>query len=207
MREGLVATLESEPDFEVIGQASNGREAVKQVLLHRPDIALLDITMGEVSGLDALRQFSAEAPEVKVIFLTMHEDTDFFFEALRSGASGYVLKGSRTGALLDAIRAVHQGGIYLSPRLAGELVNEYLVRAPQTPSHDALTAREREVLVLIAKGMTNRKIAVKLGVSVNTVKTHRLNIHHKLDLSGPTNLLSYALGQGLIHYPLPSQVE
>ncbi len=203
MREGLAMTLNNEPDLKVVAEASNGRDVLTLIQQHQPDIALLDITMENMTGLEVARQSQANFPHVKLIFLTMHEDTEFFFEALRSGASGYVLKGSRTNVLLAAIRAVHKGGIYLSPQLAGELVDEFFTRPPQPPetAEDELTDREKEVLILIARGLTNRDIARRLEVSINTIKTHRLNIYQKLDLRGHASLLDYALCHGLLHPP------
>lgn len=199
VREGLVALLEDEPDLKVVGQAGTGREAVALVRQHWPDIALLDIAMPDMNGLEATRQIAAEMPEVKILILTMHEEEAFFFEALRAGAAGYVLKGAGSEELLSAIRAVHEGGIYLSPQLAGELVRDYLERHARPPVDDPLTPREREILSLIAQGLTNRDIAERLTLSINTVKTHRLHIYRKLDLHDRAGLIDYALRRGLLH--------
>lgn len=198
MREGLAGLLEDEPDLTVVAQAGSGREAVVLAGRHRPDLALLDITMPEMSGLDAARQIAAELTVTKSLILTMHDEEAFFFEALRAGAAGYVLKGVPSEKLLTAIRAVHEGGVYLPPALAGCLVREYLDRRPAPPEDDPLTAREREVLTLIAHGLTNSEIAERLTLSVNTVKTHRRNIYQKLDIHNRAALIEYALRRDLL---------
>lgn len=176
MREGLAALLEDEPDLKVVGQAGTGREAVNLVHQHRPDVALLDITMDDMTSLEATRQFASELPTVRVMILTMHEEEAFFLEALQVGASGYILKGIRSDELFSAIRAVKEGGVYLPPKLAGKLVRDYLERQTQPALVDPLSSREREILKLIAQGLTNSDIAKRLTLSLNTVKTHRLRI-------------------------------
>lgn len=198
VREGLVSLLEDEPDLKVVGQAGTGREAVALARRHRPDIALLDITMPDMTGLEATRAITAELPEVKVLILTMHEEEAFFFEALRAGAAGYVLKGAGSDELLSAIRAVHEGGVHLPAKLAGSLVRDYLERHPEPAADSPLTPREREILALIAQGLTNREIAERLTLSVNTVKTHRLHIYQKLDLHNRAALIQYAIRHGLL---------
>lgn len=198
VRDGLVALLEDEPDLKVVAQAGTGREALELVRRHRPDVALLDITMPDMTGLEATRTIVDELPQVQVLILTMHEEDTFFFEALRAGASGYVLKGAPSAELLAAIRVVDAGGIYLSPKLAGSLVLDYLERHPGPSSDDLLTPREREVLALIARGRTNGEIAEHLTLSINTVKTHRLHIYQKLDLHDRSALVEYALRRGLL---------
>lgn len=199
VREGLAALLEDEPDLEVVGQASTGHEAVRLAHQHRPDIALLDITMPEGNGLEAARRIAAEQPEIKILILTIHEEEAFFFEALQAGAAGYILKGADSEELLSAIRAVHTGGVYLMPKLAGHLVQDYLERQPHPADSDPLTPREQEVLTLIAQGLTNRDIAEEFNLSVNTVKTHRLHIYQKLDLHDRAGLIEYALRRGFLH--------
>ena len=198
MREGLVALLEDEPDLKVVGQAGTGREAINLVRQHRPDVALLDISMDDMTGLEATRQFAPELPAVRVMILTMHEEEAFFFEALRVGASGYILKGVRSEELFRAIRAVCEGGVYLPPKLAGRLVRDYLARQPQPPLANSLSSREREILTLIAQGLTNGDIAKRLTLSLNTVKTHRLRIYQKLELHDRASLVNYALQRGLL---------
>lgn len=198
MREGLVSLLEDEPDLRVVAQASNGQEAVTLAIQYRPDIVLLDITMPDMNGLEAARRIVTEQPEIKILILTMHEEEAFFFEALRAGAAGYVLKGVSSDELLGAIRAVYEGGVYLPPKLAGGLVQDYVKRQPQVPRNDPLTRREREVLTLIAQGLSNPEIAARLVLSPNTVKTHRLRIYQKLNLHDRAELVTYALRRGLL---------
>lgn len=199
VREGLVALLEDEPDLEVVGQAGTGREAIAVVTQHQPDIALLDITMPDMNGLEATREIVARLPQVNVLILTMHEEEAFFFEALRAGAAGYVLKGGGSEELLGAIRAVHEGGVYLPPALAGRLVQDYFNYRSTPSPNDLLTPREQEILTLIAQGLTNREIAEELTLSINTVKTHRLHIYQKLDLHNRAGLVEYALRHGLLN--------
>jgi len=199
VREGLAAMLEDEPDLQVVGLVGTGRAAVALARQQQPDIALLDITMPDMNGLEATRQLMAAQSMVKVLILTMHEEEAFFFEALRAGAAGYVLKGADSEELLSAIRAVHEGGVYLPPKLAGGLVRDHLERHPQPPLDDPLTPREREILTLITQGLTNRDIAQQLTLSLNTVKTHRLHILQKLNLHDRAELIDYALRRGLLH--------
>ena len=199
VREGLVALLGDEPDLKIVGQAGSGREAVRLARQQRPDIALLDITMPDGNGLEAARQIVREVAGVKVLILTIHEEEAFFFEALRAGAAGYVLKGAGSDELLGAIRAVAEGGVYLLPKLAGRLVQDYLARHPDPLVDDPLTVREREILTLIPQGLSNPEIAEALTLSVNTVKTHRLHIYQKLDLHDRAALTDYALRAGFLH--------
>lgn len=200
LREGLAALLQDDPSIEIVAQASNGRDAVDLAHEFKPDIVLLDITMDEMTGLEAIRHLQ---PDTRVIFLTMHIETEFFFEALRLGAHGYFLKGSHTDELIGAIHAVHKGGVYLPPQLAGNIVSEFLGDLGESPldkpSAPSLTRRENEIVVLIAQGLSNREIANKLNISINTIKTHRANIYQKLNLSDRTSLVNYALQVGLLH--------
>jgi two-component system response regulator NreC len=155
--------------------------------------------MPDMNGLEATRQIKIEVPEVMVLILTMHEEEAFFFEALRAGASGYLLKGAHSEALLTALRVVREGGVYLTPDLAGELVQDYLIRNPEPSLDDLLTSREQDVLTLIAQGFTNTEIAEQLTLSINTIKTHRSRIYNKLDLHDRASLVGYALKRGLLH--------
>ena len=198
MREGLAGLLEDEPDIIVVGQASNGHEALDLIRQQHPDIALLDITMPDMSGLEVASQSAAYLPKVKILFLTMHEEDAFFFAALRVGAAGYVLKGAPSKELLNAIREVYNGGVYLTPKLAGALVHDYLVGHPIAPVSDQLTIREREIVTLIGQGLSNQDIAERLTLTVNTVKTHRKRIYEKLNLNSRSSLLEYARRQGLL---------
>lgn len=198
VREGLVALLEDEPDIKVVAQAGTGREALALIRRHQPDIALLDITMPGLNGLETTRQIKTEMPAAKILILTMHEEEAFFFEALWSGAAGYVLKGAGSEELLNAIRVIHQGGVYLPSNLVGSLVRDYLELHPQPAPDDLLTSSEQKILALIAQGLTNREIAKRLTLSINTVKTHRLHVYQKLDLHDRAALIDYALRHGLL---------
>ncbi len=198
VRQGLISLLEGEGTINVVGEAGTGQEALALVRERRPDLALLDVTMPDMNGLEATCQIKEELPQVDVLILTMHEEEAFFFEALQAGASGYVLKGAHSEELLRAIRVIHEGGVHISPDLAGELVRDYIDRQPDAVVDDLLTPREREVMTLIAKGFTNSDIAEKLTLSVNTVKTHRSNIYDKLDIHDRAQLVDYALRRGLL---------
>ena len=195
VRDGLTALLEEEPGWTVVGTAADGREALELIRRLRPDLALLDITMPEMSGLEVARIVARELPQVRILILTMHEEEAFFFEALRAGAAGYVLKGAGSEELLSALHAVLEGGVYLPPKLAALLVQDYL-EGPREGGTDPLTPREREIVRLIAQGLTNRQIAERLVLSLNTVKTHRLNIYRKLGLQSRSELVAYALRRG-----------
>ena len=197
MREGLAALLSEEPDLTIVGQAADGCQALALICQYRPDVALLDISMPYLTGLEVTHQVVAGSLDVKVLILTMHEEEAFFFEALRYGASGYVLKGAHSDELIGAVRIVYGGGVYLPPQLAGSLVRDYLERRPPPPVDDPLTPREIEVLTLIAQGVSNQEIADTLILSVNTVKTHRLHIYRKLNLRDRPALIDYALRRGL----------
>lgn len=198
VRQGLVSLLQGEEEIRVLDQAGTGREALALVRKHRPDLALLDVTMPDMNGLEAARQIKEELPDVEILILTMHDEEAFFFEALQAGASGYVLKGAHSDELLHAIRVIREGGVHISPDMAGELVRDYMERHPDPAVGDLLTPREREVLTLIAKGFTNSEIAEKLNLSINTIKTHRSNIYDKLDIHDRAALVDYALRRGLL---------
>jgi len=197
VREGLASLLEDAPDLTVIGQASNGLEAISLVESLVPDVILLDISMPDMNGLVAAQAIHQKWPLVKILILTMHEEKAFFFEALRAGAAGYVLKGARSDRLITAIRSVHLGGVYLAPEVAGNLVEEFISQTPQEMEEVILTPREQEILALIARGLTNAEIAEQLTLSINTVKTHRLHIYQKLELTNQVELITYALQHGL----------
>jgi two-component system response regulator NreC len=198
VRTGLVALLSDEADLEVLGTAADGRAALALLRRHRPDVALLDITMPEMSGLEVARIVAEELPDTRVLILTMHEEEAFFFEALRAGAAGYVLKGSEGDDIVAAIRAVCEGGIVLPPALAPAIVQDFLTRQAPRPALDELTPREVEVVSLIARGLTGSEIAERLMVSLNTVKTHRSHIYAKLNISDRGALIDYALRHGLL---------
>ncbi|MCL5256426.1 MAG: response regulator transcription factor [Chloroflexi bacterium] len=205
LRAGLRALLNAEPDLEVVGEASDGPEAVARAQELKPDVALVDISMPLLSGLEATRQIRKRCPETKVLILTMHGDEEYLFQALHAGASGYILKRLADAQLIDAIREVCAGSAFLYPSVAAALAQDYLQRVSrgeESASYDGLTDREREVLTLIAEGHTNQEIADILVVSVKTVETHRSHIMDKLGFRTRAELVRYALRKGLLDLSL-----
>jgi two-component system response regulator NreC len=200
-REGVRLLLETRGEFEVVGEAATGNEAVDLVRSLRPDVVLMDIGMPGMNGLEATHLIRTESPASRVLILTMHGTDEYFFNALDAGASGYVLKEAASSDLVSAIESVHRGGMFLYPSLATKLVEEYLRRVgsgEEKSSYDALTPREREVLQSIGEGRTNQEIADVLGLSVHTVQTHRIHIMNKLGLHNRAQLVSYAARLGLL---------
>lgn len=200
VRAGLRMLFMAEPDVEIVGEASSGEEALAVVAGCQPDIVLMDAAMPGMSGMEATRRIKETSPNVAVLALTMHEDERYFFEMLNAGASGYVPKRAAPDELMSAIRVVSQGDVFIYPSLARLLVNDFLHRSEATTgdSLDALTAREHEVLTLIADGLSNKEIAERLVLSVKTVDHHRENIMRKLNLHTRVELTRYAIGKGLI---------
>lgn len=201
IRRGIVGLLNSQPDMEVIEEAASGEESVSKALACKPDIVLMDIGMPGIYGLDATRAIKKQLPQVQVLILTMHDREDYLFQALRAGASGYVLKGADIQDLLTAVRSVHRGEVYLFPIVAKKLLVDYLRRVEsgeETEAYDGLTTREREVLQFIAQGETLPRIAETLHISPHTVQTHRDNIMGKLGLHSRAELVKYAIKRGLI---------
>ena len=201
VRSGLRMLLESKPDMEIVAEAETGREAVEKVKALRPNVVLMDIQMPDMNGIEAAQRIKAISPQTAVLALTMHEDDHYFFEMLHAGASGYVPKRAAPDELINAIRTVSQGQVFLYPSLASRLVQDYLKRAEagdQPLVQDDLTPRELEVLTLIAGGLTNAEIGAQLVISVKTVDRHRENIMRKLNLHSRIDLVKYALKMGLI---------
>jgi len=201
VRSGLRVLLESMPDIEVAGEAGTGQETIDQVASLQPDVLLLDIAMPGMNGLEAARQIREQAPQVRIIVLTMYDDEAYLRQFLEVGAAGYVLKRAADTELVDAIRAVHRGESFIYPSLTGRLIDSYLKRpaAPGAPEGGAeLSARETEVLRLVALGNTSQQIADQLYISINTVETHRAHIMEKLGLRGRAQLVRYAIANGLL---------
>jgi two-component system response regulator NreC len=201
VREGVRILLEAQPDIEVVGEAADGQEALARVRELQPDIVLIDIAMPNLNGLEATRAIKRDYPNVQTIALTMYESDEYFFQILNAGASGYILKKAASADLLSAIRAVYAGEVFLYPSVARRLVSDYLSRVKsgeEKISYDGLTAREREVLKLIAEGHTNQAIADKLVISPSTVQTHRTRIMQRLNLHSRAELISYAMRKGLL---------
>lgn len=197
VRQGFRMILSAEPDFEVVGEAANGREAVGLAESLRPDVVLMDVSMPELNGIEATRRIVTDAPRTRVLALSMHRDTVYVREILRAGASGYLLKEAGDHDLLTAIRAVAQGQGYLSPAVSDAVLSDY--RKHVTDPIDLLTSREREVLQLIAEGKTNKEIATALDLSTYTVESHRGRIMEKLNLHSAGELVRFAFRNGLIN--------
>lgn len=201
VRRGLRLVLEEQKDFEVVGEGASGRDAVALAESLKPDVAVLDITMPVLNGIDAARQITDRMPEVAVVILSMHADETFVLRALKSGARGYVLKDSRDTDLTSAIRLVREGKSYFSPAVSRVLVEDYVrhLRDQEADdSYELLSSREREVFQLVAEGKSNKEIAAVLGVSPYTVESHRSNILGKLNLHSVPELILYAVRRGII---------
>ena len=201
VRSGLRMLLQARSDIEIVGEAEDGREAIEKVKVLRPNVILMDVQMPDINGIQATKRIKEVSPETAVLALTMHEDDHYFFEMLHAGASGYVPKRAAPDELVNAIRTVSEGGVFLYPSLQKRLVKDYLQRA-ESGDHlmvqDDLTPRELEVLTLIAEGLTNPEIAEELVISVKTVDRHRENIMRKLNLHSRIDLVKYAIKMGLI---------
>jgi DNA-binding NarL/FixJ family response regulator len=198
VREGLRAFLALQDDVEVVAEAADGEEAVAAVERLTPDVALVDLVMPRVDGIEAIRRIRAAQPQTRVIVLTSFVDEDKMLPAVRAGASGYLLKDVQPQELVGAIRTVHGGGTLLHPTVVEELVREVSRDDARPPADNPLTEREREVLVLIARGRANKAIAFELGVAEKTVKTHVSNILAKLNLTDRTQAALYAVREGLV---------
>ncbi len=204
VRSGFMHILNFQEDMEVVATAADGLEAYQLVAEHRPDIILMDLSMppGE-SGLIATGKIHEDFPETKILILTMHDDDEYLFHVLRSGASGYVLKSAPDEELLSAIRTVHNGGTYIHPTMATSLVREFVKHDDYLSVDDpfkVLTKREVEVLPLAAKGYSNKEIAEKLFISVKTVEAHKSRIMEKLELKNRPELIEYALRKKLLDF-------
>ena len=201
LREGIRSLLEKVPDIEVVGEASDGVEAVAKVEQLVPDVVLMDIAMMKLSGLEATRQIKERNPQVKVLVLTMYETDQYISQMLQSQASGYVVKTAAASELVSAVRAVHRGDVYLYPAIARMLVTDYLeqVKAGEADSPHHLTSREKEILKLIAEGKKNKEIASLLGIRSRTVQAHRTNLMDKLGAHDRTELVKYAVRKRMVN--------
>ena len=201
LRQRLAGLLEGEPDLEVVGEAGDAETALAMLAAKTPDVALIDIGLPGTSGIDLTAQVKERVPAVKVLIVTMHESEDYLFQALRAGASGYVLKGADVRDLLSAVRTVASGETYVFHKLTGNLVSDYLRRVEEgadSADYDGLSEREIEVVRLIAEGLTTTQISEALHVSPYTVQSHRDHIMTKLDLHSRVALTKYAIRKGLI---------
>lgn len=199
VREGLATLLEQEEDMRVVGTAADGRAAVKLAAELSPDVVVLDVGMPGLNGIEAARQITGALPAAKILALSMHSDRRFVLEMLRAGAAGYLLKDCAFDELAHAIRTIVAGQTYLSPRIAGVVVEGFLQQGEpgERTGAAALTPREREVLQLLAEGMATKQVAHHLGVSSKTIETHRRQIMTKLELDSVAELTKYAIREGL----------
>jgi DNA-binding NarL/FixJ family response regulator len=198
VRHGIRLMLDEEPDLEVVAEAADGAQAVRLGLAHELDLAVLDVSMPRLTGLQAARQLTAQRPGLRVLILSMHDNEQFFFEALQAGAAGYVLKSAAHDDLVAACRAALRGEPFVYPKAVAALVREYLERGPQSAVQDPLTPRETEVVKLIAEGLTGREIGEVLCIAEKTVDRHRANVLDKLGLRDRVALTRYAVRRGLI---------
>src|SRR3990172_1492027 len=199
LRSGLRALLNLEPDLEVVGEASNGREAIRLTETLRPDVVVMDISMPEMDGLKAAEEIHSLGLPARIVMLTVHADEDYLFQTLKAGASGFVHKSSADRELIDAIRTAHRGDVFLYPSAIKRLLGEYLRGGNKhAEEKEPLTNREREVLKLTAEGFTNNEIAEKLVISPKTVDTYRQRLMAKLNLHHRSELIRYALKRGYL---------
>jgi len=198
VRAGLKALLDAEPDFEVVAEAADGVDAVAAALANDIDLAILDVSMPRLTGIQAARQIAEHRPQLQTLILSMHDNEQFFFEALRAGAAGYVLKTAAHEDLITACRTTLAGQPFLYPRGVAALVREFLERGPDALEQDPLSPRESEIVKLIAEGHSGRSISELLHISEKTVERHRSNILEKLGLKDRVALTRYAIRRGLV---------
>lgn len=201
MRRGLRLLLESQPDFTVVAEASDGGEALRQAETAHPDVAVLDVAMPNLSGIEAAQRIAAQFPNIAIVILSMHSDEGYVLRALKAGARGYLLKDAAEGDLIEAIRAVSQGKTFFSSEISKMMVEDYIreIRARGAEdSYELLTSREREILQLLVEGNSNKDIATRLNVSPHTVETHRRNLQDKLNLHSFAELILYAVRKRII---------
>lgn len=197
IRGGLRLLLERQPDMEVVGEAADGAQAVEQALFLRPDVCIFDVSMPKRTGIDATREVKAQAPEINVLILSMHDDERYLFEALKAGAGGYVLKKEVDQEVVEAVRSVDRGEPFLTNHAQHSLVREWIKDDSNAPA-EPLTPREQEVLKLIAEAHTNKQISEVLNLSEKTVESHRGNLLRKLGMRDRVELVRYAIRRGLV---------
>lgn len=201
MRSGLRLLVEQQPEFRVVGEAGDGRQAVALAVELKPDVAVLDIGMPELNGIEAAHQITEQLPETAVVMLSMHSDESYVLRALKAGARGYLLKDSAEADLVQAILAVREGKSFFSPAVSQVLLEDYLRKLRKTGAEDSyelLSPREREILQLVAEGKSSKDVANLLNLSVYTVETHRANLMKKLNLKSMPELILYAVRKGVI---------
>jgi two-component system, NarL family, response regulator NreC len=201
MRSGVRLMLERQPEFTVVGEASDGREAVSLAKTLKPEVVVMDIGMPNLNGIEAARQMTQENPELAIVIVSMHSDESYVLRALKAGARGYLLKDSAEVDLIKAVHAVGGGKSFFSPAVSKLLLDDYVRKLKRTGNedpYDLLTPREREILQLIAEGKSNKDIANLLNLSVYTVESHRSNLMEKLNIRGLPELILYAVRRGII---------
>jgi len=201
IRRGLRALLERQSGFAVVAEAADGREAVETAAVVQPDVAVIDIGMPNINGIEAARRITEKRPETAVVILSMHADESYVLRALKSGARGYLLKDSPEEDLIDAIRAVHAGKAFFSPEISKMLAEDYMRQMRQRgveDSYELLTPREREVLQMLGEGKSNKEVATQLNLSLHTVETHRGNVLEKLNLHSTAEMILYAVRKGIV---------
>jgi DNA-binding NarL/FixJ family response regulator len=198
MRDGIRALLSLDEDLEIVGEASEGREAIEKARELSPDVVVMDIAMPGMDGLEATRRIVKKNPQIKVLVLTQHDNKEYILSTIKSGAAGYVPKRALGSELVSAIRAVHRGDSFLYPSAAAALIEDYRKQSEEVEPYDQLTPREREILKLIAEGYTSREIADMLFISLKTAQGHRAKIMEKLDLHNRTELIKFAMRKGLV---------
>lgn len=201
LREGLRSLLSSHPEFEIVGEAEDGREAIRCVEKFKPDLVLTDLSMPRMNGLDAIKEIKRRNPKTKVLVLTVHKAEEYILSTFKAGADGYLLKDSTHAELVLAVRKVLSGKHYISPEVSEKVIEGYLEgkkTLKDKTSFETLTSREREILKLIAEGYKNKKIADDLCISVKTVEKHRANLMEKLNLHNAQTLTTFAIEKGLV---------
>jgi DNA-binding NarL/FixJ family response regulator len=201
VRQGLRKVLEERPEWEVVAEAGDGREAVRQAELHKPDVAILDVAMPLLNGIEATRQINRRAPASRILVLSMHADEAYVTQILQAGATGYLLKDSADVDLIQAVSAVSQGKSFFSPAIARVMLDDYVRQRGDKGAvdrYESLSEREREIFQLVAEAKTNKEIAALLNVSPSTVETHRAHIMEKLDLHSAAEIVLYAVRRGVI---------
>lgn len=197
VRIGVSSYLSNQPDLEVVGEASDGSEAVEMALELRPDVILMDLVMKEMDGIEATKRITSKWPEAKIIIVTSFLDDEKVYPALESGATSYMLKTSKASDIADAVRATYEGQTVLEPEVTGKMMSK-MRQGNKRPAHEELTTREREILLLMTEGKTNQEIADQLFIALKTVKTHVSNILEKLDVQDRTQAVIYAFKNSLV---------
>src|SRR5205809_2352140 len=207
VRKGLMSLLQAQPDWEVCGEAADGREAVEKAHQLKPDVVILDIGMPSLNGLEATRQILKTNPQARVLILTLHDSDQVVREVLNAGARGFLLKTDAARDLVAAVDALRRDKIYFTPKVAAMVLDGFLRKdgaAPEPPMRSRLTPREREIVQLLAEGKSSKEVAVALGLSVKTAETHRSNIMRKLELHSVSDLVLYAVRNNIVHVVQPT---